>query len=113
LPKRASNGQANITLAFIFIESSSSISVVDTPEASILTLASSSRSYVHPRVSTISNIYNTSEVLGTLCRITGLSVNNAAGISLIILFLFGTGFVVPCNGFHPLIISFDINIPQK
>ncbi len=44
---------------------------------------------------------------------TSSSVSNAAGISLIILFLFGTGLTVPCNFLPPWIINFDIPFNNK
>lgn len=104
----ASNGPANITLAFIFSEISGSMMWLLMFFPLIVMVSSLSHWWVHQSLSRISSIYCTSLVLGTLDIVTSSSVNIAAGISFMILFLLATGVVIPFNGFHPFMISLDI-----
>jgi len=108
LPKRANNGPEYMTDDFIFWLNSASMTVLDTPAALSVREFFSVHTADHHSCSKISSIYFTSLVVGTLCKITVSSVRTAAAISLSILFLLGIGVVVPCKGFHHLIMSFGI-----
>ena len=108
LPNLAKSGHANITHAFIFSDKSGSIVVELIVELSRIKLSSVIQFACHHNFSKIWIIKTTSDVLGTLCSVTGPFASTAAGINLMILFLFGTGLTVHLSGFPHSIINLGI-----